>query len=297
VTVRGSTDIVEILSTWETQLRRCVYSFTVLYNPALMTTKTAILLLYHRMAAAHFFLRYASFITMIVVNLAGIILTFLSVFQCKPVSAAFTDIDGTCIDIVALYLASAPINLITDLAILLLPLPVLTTLRMDFRQKVILVVTFIAFGFVTIVDVVRIVYLQEALKVELAVNPAAAITAKTRPPNFTYYASFSLMWSAVEVSVGIVCCCVLVLKPLIMRIMPKTRTYPRQHRLPSGTKEADLSFDPLSPRTPGGVDTTRIVHSSAPAATSHQIYMPTSPQLSYWGSELPTSPPPTRTPP
>jgi type III secretory pathway component EscT len=88
---------------------------------------------------------------------------------------------------------------------------------MVFREKVILVATFIVGGFVTIVDVVRVVYLQEALK---ALNPSASITATTAPPNFTYHASFSLMWSAVEVSVGIMCCCVLFLKPLVMCVMP-----------------------------------------------------------------------------
>jgi hypothetical protein len=67
-----------------------------------MSTKTAILLLYHRMAAAHPFLRYSSIFVIAVVNISGVVLTFLNIFQCHPISAAFTEIDGTCIDIVAL---------------------------------------------------------------------------------------------------------------------------------------------------------------------------------------------------
>ncbi|GFZ44332.1 hypothetical protein JCM24511_02054 [Saitozyma sp. JCM 24511] len=151
-------------------------------------------------------------------------------------------VDGTCIDIVALYLSSTPINVLPDLAIPLLPLPILTSLhmefRMEFREKVILATTFIVGGLVTIVDVVRILYLQEALKEELLVNPSASITATTPPPNFTYRASFSLMWSVVEVSVGIMCCCDLVLKPL-MGVMPKLLHAPHMHRhFPSGTPES-----------------------------------------------------------
>jgi hypothetical protein len=209
-----------------------------------MTTKTAILILYYRMAATYPFLRYASLFTIAVINIAGVVLTFLYIFQCRPVTAAFSLTGGTCIDIVALYLSSMPINVLTDLAILLLPLPILTSLRMEFRQKVILVTTFIVGGFVTIVDVVRIVYLQVALKEELAVNPGASITATSRPPNFIYQASFSLMWSAVEVSVGIMCCCVLVLKPLVMRVMPKLLHSPslQRHR-PSGTPDSILNSD------------------------------------------------------
>jgi hypothetical protein len=54
-----------------------VYAFTVLYNPAIMTTKTAILILYYRMAATYPFLRYASLFTIAVINIAGVVLTFL----------------------------------------------------------------------------------------------------------------------------------------------------------------------------------------------------------------------------
>jgi hypothetical protein len=94
-----------------------------------MATKTAILILYYRIAAAHLFLRYASLFTMAVIDIAGIVLTFIYIFQCRPVDAAFSMVDGTCIDIVALYLSAMPINVLTDLAILLLPLPILTSLR------------------------------------------------------------------------------------------------------------------------------------------------------------------------
>lgn len=190
-----------------------------------MATKSAILVLYIRMAAAHPFLRYASYGTLTIVNLAGTVLTFLNIFQCRPIRAAFSDDDGTCIDVVSLYLASAPINVLTDLAILLLPLPILTRLRMEFRQKVALVATFTVGAFVTIVDVVRIAYLQDALREEVLASADTGddgiASINTQPTNFTYHVSFSLMWSAVEVSVGLMCCCVLVLKPLIMKVIPK----------------------------------------------------------------------------
>lgn len=209
-------------------LKKSLYAFTVLYNPALMATKTAILLLYIRMAAAHPFLRYASYGTLAIVNTAGIVLTFLNIFQCRPVRAAFDRDTGTCIDVVSLYLSSAPINVLTDLAILLLPLPILTRLRLEFRQKVALVATFTVGAFVTVVDVIRIAYLQDALKEEVlaqtgdgGINSVGPNTvAATKSKDFTYHASFSLMWSAVEVSVGLMCCCVLVLKPLIMKVVP-----------------------------------------------------------------------------
>lgn len=215
-----------------------------------MATKTAILLLYIRMAAAHPFLRYASYGTLTIVSLAGTVLTFLNIFQCRPISAAFGDDDGTCIDVVSLYLASAPINILTDLAILLLPLPILTSLRMEFRQKVALVATFTVGAFVTIVDVVRIAYLQEALREEVLAaarqgEDTGVASINTRPTNFTYHVSFSLMWSAVEVSVGLMCCCVLVLKPLVMKVIPKLLM---SHLQTSSTQSRDAEVNGTQPR-------------------------------------------------
>jgi fucose permease len=117
--------------------------------------------------------------------------------------------------IVTLFLCSAPVNIITDLAILVLPIPVLTGMRLPQRQKTILVVTFALGIFVTIVDVVRIYYLQQASD-----NQVIAQTRLGTGTDFAYNASIALMWSAVEVNIGIICACIPTLKPLIKRILP-----------------------------------------------------------------------------
>ncbi|KAJ9120940.1 hypothetical protein QFC22_002876 [Naganishia vaughanmartiniae] len=110
----------------------------------------------------------------------------------------------------------APINILTDAAIILLPLPILTSMRMEFRQKAVLVATFCTGIFITIVDIIRIAYLQDAL------SDAIDFTGSSRVPyrDIAWQASLSFMWSAVEMHVGILCACVLVLKPLATRIFP-----------------------------------------------------------------------------
>jgi fucose permease len=188
-----------------------------------MVTKTSILIFYLRLSRNTVkLLRIASYITLAIVNIAGIVLTFLSVFQCKPVSAVF---DGSgslaqCIPLVTLYLASAPVNIITDLAILVLPIPVLTGMRLPQKQKTILVVTFALGIFVAVVDVIRIYYLQVA---SVDVNGSLSDHTGTigDQTDFAWYASLSLMWSAVEVNIGIICACIPTLKPLVTRILPK----------------------------------------------------------------------------
>src|SRR5256885_4074394 len=125
-------------------------------------------------------------------------------------------------DIVTLYLSSAPVNVITDLAILFLPMPILTGMRLPRKQKIILVVTF-SFGiFVTVVDIVRVAYLENAALNRLqAVGTDDNRNARlVEQKDFPWYASLSFMWSAVEVNVGIVCACVPSLKPLFLRFLP-----------------------------------------------------------------------------
>ncbi|KAL4927228.1 putative MFS monosaccharide transporter [Aspergillus undulatus] len=204
-------------------LSRANYAFTVLYNPALMAVKSAILVFYLTLTQGEKLFRYANYATLLVVNLAGFALTFVNIFQCRPVSAAWAaslPVDAHCTDILTLYLSSSPVNIITDLAILVLPNPILTRMRLPLKQKIILVVTF-SFGFfVAVVDVIRIAYLQEATTDrEIALRQIHL--QNYGGGDFAWYASLSFMWSVVEVNVSIMCACVPSLKPLVARIVPK----------------------------------------------------------------------------
>jgi hypothetical protein len=158
----------DIPSEWRSTLKKCNYVFSVLYNPALMMSKTSILVFYLTLSKSN---RWATIATLVVVNAGGFALTMLNVWQCTPVNAVFkTPIPNSakCTDIVTIYLSSAPLNIITDLAILFLPMPILTTMRLPKKQKIILIVTF-SFGiFVTAIDVVRIAYLQSAAETRIA---------------------------------------------------------------------------------------------------------------------------------
>jgi fucose permease len=250
---------------WRASLRRCEYGFSVLYNPALMATKTSILIFYLRLARnTKPLLRIASYITLAVVNIAGIVLTFLNVFQCKPVAAVFGNMgdNATCIPLVTLYLASAPVNIITDLAILCLPIPVLTGMTLPQKEKTILVMTFALGIFVAVVDVVRIYYLQQAsLDVATGSLPQET-TGIGASADFSWFASLSLMWSAVEVNVGIICACVPTLKPLVSRLLPTLIGHihtPHSSQEKSGNSKTDQTPSDRTHETshsPGSVSAT-----------------------------------------
>jgi len=110
-----------------------------------MVSKSSIMIFYLRIAKTKQFFRTASTVVLIVAVVAGTALTLLNVFQCRPVSNTFSNplpSNTKCIDIVTLYLSSAPVNILTDLAILFLPMPILTALCLPRKQKNILIATF-----------------------------------------------------------------------------------------------------------------------------------------------------------
>jgi hypothetical protein len=188
-----------------------------------MAFKTSILIFYLRLSkSTQKVLRKASWVVLIIVNLSGTVLTLINIFQCHPIEAAFnaTGSPGKCIPLLTEFICSAPINIVTDLAILALPLPVLTGMRLPPRQKIILVITFTLGIFVTVVDVVRIYYLQKAINYISLTLSTYREASFGDSPEFAWNASLALMWSAVEVNVGITCACIPTLKPLIIRILP-----------------------------------------------------------------------------
>jgi fucose permease len=227
-------------------LRKAEYAFSVLYNPCLLLTKTSIIVFYLSVMSKDVdpIFKWCNWLTLAVVNVAGVALTFLSIFQCRPIRSGFlypTPENSNCTDIVTLYLSSAPVNIITDLAILFLPMPILTGMRLPRKQKIILVVTFSFGAFVAVVDVVRIAYLQNASRNRLeVVNSGSHQSQPTREQDdFSWYASFSFMWSAVEVNLGIICACVPSLKPLLMRFMPNFVRDTGDEFSPTGTRDDD----------------------------------------------------------
>ncbi|KAJ5673982.1 Major facilitator superfamily domain general substrate transporter [Penicillium macrosclerotiorum] len=213
----------DILPENEEALNKANYVFTVLYNPALMAVKTSILVFYLTLTRNQKVFRWANYVTLAVVNAAGFALTMVNVFQCRPVSAAFHSTVPSyakCTDIVTLYLSSSPVNIITDLAILFLPMPILTQMRLPKKQKVILIITF-SFGFfVAVVDVIRIAFLQQAATSRQLALKSIHIQ-NLGGADFSWYVSLSFMWSAVEVNVSVICACVPSLKPLVARLVPK----------------------------------------------------------------------------
>lgn len=217
-----------------------------------MATKSSILVFYLRLSKnTQRVLRTVSWFTLIIVNVAGVVLTLVNVFQCRPIAAAWSASEdfgnAKCIPILTEFICAAPVNIVTDLTILALPIPVLTGMRLPSKQKTILVFTFTLGIFVTVVDVVRIYYLQQAVSATPIVGLSSDRNALFGGPSqFSWNASLSFMWSAVEVNVGMMCACIPTLKPLILKIVPMLLMDPNATRTSSVSSDGDFPDSPIA---------------------------------------------------
>ncbi|EFQ98837.1 hypothetical protein MGYG_01852 [Nannizzia gypsea CBS 118893] len=216
-------ELESIPSELRPQLKKALYAFSVLYNPTMMLTKTSVLLYYLESITKTRAFRWAAYATLFVVNAAGLALLFVNIFRCKPIRSVYTYPaikDTVCINFVDLNLASVPLNVVTDFAILVLPLPVITQMAMPFSHRTAIILMFTAATLVTTITLVRTAMLQHAHIAQVQVKEAIHWHGIDEN-EFPWHASESFMWSAVEVNVGIICTCVPMLKQLVSRLLVK----------------------------------------------------------------------------
>jgi hypothetical protein len=70
---------------------------------------------------------------------------FALIFPCKPIAKAWdvTITEGSCINRGAVYIMQAVTNIVTDIVLLLLPIPIVWKLQMPVVQKIGLVLIFV----------------------------------------------------------------------------------------------------------------------------------------------------------
>ena len=114
----------------------------ILYAWNLCWTKISLLLMYYRIFRFPFFKRMAYAIGAFIIAW-GITITFLFIFICVPVQKLwYTDLPGHCINQVGTWIANAASTIVTDLAILVLPIPQVWKLQLRKPEKIALTFAF-----------------------------------------------------------------------------------------------------------------------------------------------------------
>ncbi|KAI4252331.1 MAG: hypothetical protein LQ352_004359 [Teloschistes flavicans] len=182
------------------------YAFEFFWSIAFVFIKLSILLFYRRLFPTQNTSRtwrICHLLLCILSVVLGIVSTFGAAFQCTPVKFLwdFTVPGGHCINFSAFARFTGVMNVVTDVLILSLPIPIVWSLHLERSKKIGVCALFLLGGFVCVTSIVRLYYL-EAVDSGHGVDP-------------TWENVNAAIWSCVEPCIGIVCACLPVMSPLL----------------------------------------------------------------------------------
>ncbi|KAH7073652.1 hypothetical protein BKA63DRAFT_38141 [Paraphoma chrysanthemicola] len=178
-----------------------IFIANILYTLSITTIKLSILAFYWRLFGVT-----ASIVIYIVtfMSLAWCIAILLCViFSCIPVQAAWdvTIVGAKCIPLRSIYLGGSIPNVVLDLVLVIMPLPYVMRLHAPVAQRIVLAGIFALGIFIAVVSLVRlIIFLQ------IPISTAGDVTYNFRE---------IIVWSIVEVNIGLTCACLPSLKPAL----------------------------------------------------------------------------------
>ncbi|OCK81255.1 hypothetical protein K432DRAFT_450572 [Lepidopterella palustris CBS 459.81] len=132
--------------------------------------------------------------------------TFESMFQCIPIKSAWdpTVTDPRCINLFAAIIALAAFNSFSDFLIYLWPARMIWRIQLPMQQRIGLIFTFCFGSLVCIAGIFRIYYIKQLM----------------HTTDSMYVRGIIGIVSSLESNIGVICCCLHGIKPLLTRILP-----------------------------------------------------------------------------
>ncbi|KAK3322929.1 putative integral membrane protein [Apodospora peruviana] len=184
---------------------RDFYVSIVFYCAALLAIKLTFLFQYYRVLAVQQ-MRIVYMVAIVIVGGWGLSQLLVGIFICTPIEGFWdSTVESTCIPNIPQWYINAAGNIITDIAVFLLPLPAIWKLNLVKQQKILLLGIF-CLGFLqcystVVISMIRIRYLKLF-------------------DDFTWENVDSSLWSMGELSSAITCACLPTLRPLVSRYFP-----------------------------------------------------------------------------
>ncbi|KAL8788355.1 MAG: hypothetical protein Q9213_001752 [Squamulea squamosa] len=180
------------------------YAYEFFWSAAMACIKLSILLFYRRLfprenTSARW--RVCHLALCIASVALGVISIFGVAFQCTPVAFLWdrTIPGGHCINFTALARFTNIANMVTDILILIMPIPIVWNLHLDRSKKIGVCGLFLLGGFVCIASIVRFYYLE-------GIDTTPDPTWDTVNPS---------IWTTVEPCIGVVSACLPIMAPFL----------------------------------------------------------------------------------
>ncbi|CAI7667886.1 hypothetical protein N7533_005177 [Penicillium manginii] len=182
----------------------CFWASVPIYQTSLLTTKMSILFQYRRVFSTPR-MRLACSLLIGFLAVYGTWTVLSAWVNCVPL-AKFWDptVPGFCFDKKALWFSNSAVHILTDLLILIYPMPVLSSLQLPRKQKFALMAVFALGGFVMITSILR---LKSLLVISNSSDP-------------TYDNVGAAEWSAIECNVAIICACLPSTRAMLSQLLP-----------------------------------------------------------------------------
>ncbi|KAK5119807.1 hypothetical protein LTR85_007133 [Meristemomyces frigidus] len=167
-------------------------------------TKASILMQYLRVFSSRT-IRATCYLLLLCLIPAACWAVFGGTFLCTPVRKLWEpQIAGHCMSAEKYWLSVAGTNTGLDFLVLLLPIPAISGLHLPRKQKLSLVLVFTLGFFVCATSLARL----------------ATVLVTSDEGHYVVSGIWAIIWSTIEANVGIICACLLALKPLVALLFP-----------------------------------------------------------------------------
>ncbi|KHJ32998.1 putative integral membrane protein [Erysiphe necator] len=174
----------------------------VLYVTNINLIKLSVLAMYYRFFPVRL-MRLGGLILGTISSLWNVSLVVLAITQCVPFKKIYAPwVDGNCINLRVTFLIIAVPSILTDVAILSLPIPLVWKLQTKVWQKISLTAVFMLGSYVVFASIYRF-----------------TIFLRYNPEDLPYTLAPGLSWNMIELSSGIVSACLPTLGPFIRRFI------------------------------------------------------------------------------
>ncbi|KAF9875567.1 integral membrane protein [Colletotrichum karsti] len=201
----------------QVQFLKLLLAFECIYVTAVMFIKLSLLLMYRRIFPSRGFKISAMVLGALTIGW-WISIVLVCVFQCTPVAKAYMPwIDGTCIDLKASFIGNAIPNILTDVAILCLPIKEVWRLQVTMVQRLSLCFMFLLGGFVLFASIYRFTTIMQFELTDTTWTLATACT-----------------WCVVECACGVISACLPTLRPLMVKVSSQFGSIATKYNLSGG---------------------------------------------------------------
>ncbi|KAK8085696.1 hypothetical protein PG997_006967 [Apiospora hydei] len=189
---------------------QAVWVAAIIYTLTGSFAKLSLLVVYIRLSPQKTF-RYLVAATMAFIASYTIGLFFSFLFSCNPMRRSWDvlETEGKCINQAALYIATAVANIVSDVILFVLPIPLVVKLHMPKMQKIGLFFVF-AIGSTTVVT---------------SIIRTAILPGMLYDPDQTWAISFATMWIVIEANLLVICGNMTTLRRFFRHVAPKVIGY------------------------------------------------------------------------